>query len=72
MLSGAHVCPGKGLVQLELKFMIALIVKNFDVHFHPTYDERAFEEGMAELLVVRHGPMPLTFTPRNGRQTGEE
>ncbi|OQU97048.1 hypothetical protein CLAIMM_03051 [Cladophialophora immunda] len=61
---GQYACIGKGLALLEMRLVVAELVKRFDITLDDSHDEKAFQQAVRSNLSLLKGRLPLIFTER--------
>ncbi|KAI5124822.1 hypothetical protein M0805_005452 [Coniferiporia weirii] len=61
---GPANCAGRNLATLELRIVVALVMKHFDLRFDDGYDPRDWEEKLQDWFVMKNGPLPVRLTSR--------
>jgi cytochrome P450 len=73
--NGAHSCPGKALAMAEMRFIIAYMLREFDVYFEAkggqpfNYEEWATD--WKDFFAVEVGELYLKFVPRTATEIRE-
>ncbi|KAF7894780.1 uncharacterized protein EAF01_010230 [Botrytis porri] len=63
--AGQHICPGKALANVELRYVTALFVKTFKIKFAPGHDPEKFWTDMLDQVTMQPGDIWCVFEPRN-------
>ncbi|KAM0130892.1 hypothetical protein ACHAP3_007119 [Botrytis cinerea] len=63
--AGQHICPGKALANVELRYVTALFVKTFKIKFAPGHDPEKFWTDMLDQVTMQPGEVWCVFEPRN-------
>jgi cytochrome P450 len=64
---GARQCVGKSLALVELRLIIAVLLKEFDVKFAEGYDSGVMWRDMKDQVTAQPGLVLCEFTPRGGK-----
>jgi cytochrome P450 len=62
--SGNRQCVGKVLAYVELRLVIANVLKHFHVEFAPGYNPEIMWRDMKDQVTAQPGRLECTFTPR--------
>ena len=65
-LSGRSNCVGKNLALSEIRFVTALLISNYNVHFKEGDDGSATVDDMADQFTAAPGHLDLVFEPWKG------
>ncbi|KLO12996.1 high nitrogen upregulated cytochrome P450 monooxygenase 2 [Schizopora paradoxa] len=57
-------CVGKNLAILNLRMVIVVLVRKFDMVFADDYDSAKWEEELEEWFVFKTGKLPVVLTPK--------
>lgn len=61
---GRYSCVGKNLALAELRYVTAILVKNYTVHFAPGQSVEKVEAEMRDQFTASPGELTLLFKPR--------
>jgi len=61
---GPMNCVGKGLALMEMRAVMATLVRRFEMRFAEEYDPRMWEEELKDYLVLEKGKLPVVLTRR--------
>ncbi|KIJ55027.1 hypothetical protein M422DRAFT_24886 [Sphaerobolus stellatus SS14] len=62
--TGPANCVGKPLAQLELRYVLALLIKRFEFSFDEGYDPKEFENSLLDFYVLAKGKLPVKLKVR--------
>ncbi|KAH7052356.1 cytochrome P450 [Macrophomina phaseolina] len=63
---GACTCPGKQLAYVEMRAVIAAVVRRFDWEFAEGQGAREFDEGCVDSFTLMNPPLMLVLSKRDG------
>ncbi len=49
----------------ELRYITAVLVRQFDISFDPAFEPDNWEEALMDRFVIAKGPLPVVITPRS-------
>ncbi|KAF8955653.1 high nitrogen upregulated cytochrome P450 monooxygenase 2 [Flammula alnicola] len=61
---GPANCVGKSLAMLELRYITAMLLRQFDISFQPGFKVAMQEKGLGDRFILSGGPLPVVITPR--------
>ncbi|KAF8970540.1 cytochrome P450 [Flammula alnicola] len=61
---GPANCAGKPLAMQELRYLTALLVRQFDITFESGFAPETWEKNLEDRFVLSKGPLPVVLTPR--------
>ena len=61
---GPANCVGKSLAMLELRYIITMLVRQFDILFQPGFKVESCENGLGDKFILSGGPLPIVISPR--------
>jgi len=61
---GPANCVGKSLAMLELRYVITILVRQFDIAFQPGFKLETCENGRGDKFILSGGPLPVVVSPR--------
>jgi len=61
---GPANCAGKSLAIFELRYMTAMLVRNFNISFQANFSPRLWEENLLDRFIFTKGPLPVILSPR--------
>ncbi|KAF8879764.1 cytochrome P450 [Gymnopilus junonius] len=68
---GPRNCAGRPLAMLELRYVVSILVRAFDMEFdRPSYDPRRWEEDLQDRFTLDKGVLGVRLT-RRGRKGGK-
>ena len=62
---GPMNCAGKGMAMLEMRAIVATMVRHFDMHFAEGYDPRGWEGELHDFFVFEMGKLPVVLKQRS-------
>jgi hypothetical protein len=65
IIPGAYHCIGKNLALVELRLIVAVILKHYDVAFASCYDVDEMWRDMKDQVTAQPGRVLCTFKPRD-------
>ncbi|OAL33727.1 hypothetical protein AYO20_07065 [Fonsecaea nubica] len=66
--AGQYICPGKALAYLEMRLLLAHVLRDFSFEMSPAFDHAGFWLGLRSYMGYMKKPIPLTV---HRRQRGE-
>ncbi|KAF7333636.1 hypothetical protein MSAN_02406600 [Mycena sanguinolenta] len=64
--TGPANCVGKNLAMLEIRMVVAHIMRAFELQFSDGYDTQRWEEDLKDYFVMQKGSLPVNLTRRTG------
>ncbi|KAF9472669.1 high nitrogen upregulated cytochrome P450 monooxygenase 2 [Pholiota conissans] len=61
---GPANCAGKPLAMQELRYITAVLVRQFDIVPETGFDLETWEEGLKDRFLLAKGPLPVVISPR--------
>ncbi|KAF8904735.1 high nitrogen upregulated cytochrome P450 monooxygenase 2 [Gymnopilus junonius] len=61
---GPANCAGKTLAIFELRYLTAMLVRNFNISFQDGFAPSVWEENLLDRFVFTKGPLPVKLSPR--------
>jgi hypothetical protein len=61
---GPANCVGKSLAMLELRYVITMLVRQFDILFQPGFEVKTCENGLGDKFILSGGALPVVISPR--------
>ncbi|KDR74026.1 hypothetical protein GALMADRAFT_269528 [Galerina marginata CBS 339.88] len=61
---GPANCAGKSLAVLELRYLVTMLVRQFDMRFENGFTAGAWEKSLLDRFVIAKGPLPVVLSPR--------
>jgi len=62
--SGPSNCVGKPLAMVEMRYVLALLIRRFELSLDDGYDPSRWEKGLLDHYVLTKGSLPVKFTVR--------
>ncbi|KAF9007014.1 cytochrome P450 [Cyathus striatus] len=62
--AGQANCAGKTLAMMEMRYAIAILMRNFDMRFEDDYDPIQWERNLVDRFVFAKGKLPVRVTRR--------
>jgi cytochrome P450 len=64
---GPANCAGKPLAMQELRYITAVLVRQFDITPEPGFELEGWEEDLKDRFVLAKGPLPVVISPRKNK-----
>ncbi|KAF8894853.1 cytochrome P450 [Infundibulicybe gibba] len=65
--SGPHMCIGKALAYQEMRYVLARVVRTYDMHLAPKFDARKYRDGILNMrTTLLREPLLVSATRRSG------
>jgi cytochrome P450 len=61
---GPANCVGKSLAMLELRYVVTMLVRQFDASFQPGFKLETCENGLGDKFILSGGSLPVIISPR--------
>lgn len=61
---GPHNCVGKEIACRQLRYVVCLMMRRFEIRFADGFSQRKWIEKACDRLVLSTGSLPVTLTPR--------
>lgn len=62
---GPASCVGKHLAYQEMRMVVCLLVRRFEMRFEDGYDAQLWEDELMDYFITLKGRLPIILTPRN-------
>ncbi|KAK6997130.1 cytochrome P450 [Favolaschia claudopus] len=62
--SGPSNCVGQSFAKLEMRMVLCILFKSFELRFADGFDAKAWPSGMQDFFVITRGPLYVKLTPR--------
>lgn len=62
--AGMYSCVGKQLAMIELRWVITMMVANYDMKLAPGFDMRNFYNGCQDAFTLTCGPLEIQLDKR--------
>ncbi|KAE8154297.1 cytochrome P450 monooxygenase [Aspergillus avenaceus] len=62
--AGPYVCPGRQVSMMEMRRLVAEVLRRYDIGFAPGQTAQEFVDGRVDAMSISPAPLRLVFTPR--------
>ncbi|KAJ7137892.1 hypothetical protein C8R44DRAFT_593222, partial [Mycena epipterygia] len=62
--TGPASCVGRNLAMLEVRMVLAYVMRTFEMRFAEGYDERRWEAALKDYFVLQKGGLPAAHVTR--------
>jgi cytochrome P450 len=67
---GPSICVGKALAYQEMRIVVCMLIRAFDMQFAPAYDPSQWEEDLQDFMVIGTGKLPVVLKRRDPQLSG--
>jgi cytochrome P450 len=67
---GPSNCVGKALAYQQMRIVVCMLIRAFDMQFAPGYDSSRWEEDLHDFMVIETGKLPVVLKRRDPQPSG--